>query len=84
MFNNLAPVGLPSSSKARDQRVKQVDIEQAISSAINDFAVTNSSNDRKVTCDSAHPDTIALVRSLDKFFAHGFIFYEINLKLRFN
>ena len=78
MFNNLAPVGLPSPSKAKDQRVQQVDIEQAVSTAISEFVATNTSDNRKDAYDSAHPDTIALVKSLDKFFAHGFILQNLN------
>lgn len=81
MFHNvLVPTDLPSSSssKARNQKVQQGQIEKAVINAINDFVSTNRTLDSAYNI--AHPNTIALIKSMDKFFAHGFvfIFYKTN------
>ena len=78
MFHNvLVPTDLPSSSsKAGNQKVQQGQIEKEVVNAINDFVSTNKTFDSAYNI--AHPNTIALIKSMDKFFAHGFafIFYK--------
>jgi hypothetical protein len=72
MYHTLAPTGLPSPSKAKAQKGQQIPIERAIINAIKDFMDTNASLKHEMIYNLAHPNTILLTKSLDKFFSHGF------------
>jgi len=72
MYTNLAPIGLPSPSKAKQQRSQQGQIERSLTGAVGDFVHTDRSLSQKISYNMAHPNTSALVKSFDKFFAHGF------------
>uniref|UniRef100_A0A1I8BJ45 RUN domain-containing protein n=1 Tax=Meloidogyne hapla TaxID=6305 RepID=A0A1I8BJ45_MELHA len=74
MFHNIAPTGLPSLPASKDKYEQQNKIESAILSSINEIVQTkNSSLDQKLILNMSNSDILLLVKSLDRFFAHGLI-----------
>lgn len=65
MFH-LAPVGLPTSKLNRNDHFL---LEQNIAFSVRD--IIESSSVQKISYNQSHPDTKALLKSLDAFFSHG-------------
>ena len=70
---SIAPTGFPAKSCA--SKAQHTGIEEAISNAIQD--IVNNSSD--ITFNLSHPDTLAALRSFDRFFSHGFVHFLFQL-----
>ena len=81
MFHNIAPIGLPSLPASKDQREQQNKIESAIITTINELVqIKNSPLGQKLILNLANSDILAFVKSLDRFFAHGYFLNNFFIK----
>lgn len=70
MFHHLIPVGLSTSLSCLNEHSI---LEQNIIVAVKN--ICESSTLLNISFNQSHPDTKALLKSLDAFFSHGYLFF---------